>query len=55
MHGICPDNDTARNIEAMISAWSVELHANQFCGLSKRMDDVIREVQDCYALSEAFL
>lgn len=45
--GFHPNNNVARNIEATISAWSVELHANQFCGLSKRMDDVIREVQDC--------
>ncbi len=45
--GFHPDNDVARNIEATLSAWSVELHANQFCGLSKRIDDVIREVQNC--------
>ena len=45
--GFYPDNDKARNIEATLSSWAVELHANQFCGLSRMMDDVIREVQDC--------
>ena len=45
--GFHPDSIAAKHVEAMFSAWAVELHANQFAGLSKRIDDVIREVQDC--------
>lgn len=45
--GFKPNHEKARNIYAQLPPWDIELHANQFCGLSKRIDEGIKEVQDC--------
>ena len=44
--GFDPSNEDARNISAKVASWDIELHTNQYCGLSKRMDNVIQEVQN---------
>lgn len=44
-NGFDPSNEDARNISAQLPPWDIELHGNQFCGLSKRMDSGIDEVQ----------
>ena len=44
-NGYDPSFDEARNISAQITPWDIELHGNQFCALSKRMDSVLEEVQ----------
>lgn len=38
--------DKREHIGVNISSWEVEIHLNQDCGLSNRMDKVIREVQN---------
>lgn len=44
-NGFDPAYETARNISAQISSWDIELHSNQFCGLSKRMDKGVDELR----------
>lgn len=44
-NGFDPSNEDARNINAQLPPWEIELHSNQFCGLSKRIDSGINEVQ----------
>ena len=44
--GFDPNDDEARNISAQLPPWDIELHANQYCGLSKRIDNCIQEVQN---------
>lgn len=44
-NGFDPSNEDARNINAQLSQWDIELHGNLFCGLSQRMDSSIDEVQ----------
>ena len=44
-NGFDPDYETARNISAQISSWDIELHTNQFCGLSNRMDKGVDELR----------
>lgn len=46
-NGFDPSNEDARNISAQLPPWDIELHGNQFCGLSQRMDSGINEVQKC--------
>ncbi len=45
-NGFDPVFEQARNISAQVSLWEIELHDNQFCGLSNRVDLVIKEIQD---------
>lgn len=45
-NGFDPSDEDARNISAQLPPWDIELHTNQFCGLSKKMDASIRFVQD---------
>ena len=45
-NGYDPDYETARNISAQISSWDIELHTNQYCGLSKWIDSGIKDIQD---------
>lgn len=49
-NGFDPSNEDARNISAQLPPWDIELHGNQFCGLSQRMDSVINEVQESIML-----
>lgn len=44
-NGFNPSIEDARNISAQLPPWDIELHANQYCGLSQRMDAGIKEVQ----------
>lgn len=44
-NGFDPNDENSRNISAKLSSWDIELHANQSCGLSMNMDNVIHEVQ----------
>lgn len=44
-NGFDPSNEDARNISAQLPPWDIELHGNQLCGLSQRMDSIINEVQ----------
>lgn len=39
-----PDNETAQNISMNYNGWDVEIHANQNCGLSTRIDGVLGEI-----------
>ncbi len=48
--GFDPNDEGARNISAQMPPWDIELHGNQFCGLSQRMDSVINEVQESIML-----
>lgn len=41
-----PDGKDARNISAKLDSWDIELHNNQFTGLSRRVDRGLKEVQD---------
>lgn len=43
-NGFDPSNEDSRNISAQLPPWDIELHGNQFCGLSQRMDSGINEV-----------
>ena len=43
-NGLNPSNEDARSIQ--VSPWNIELHTNQFCGLSNKIDKVIEEVQN---------
>ena len=45
-NGFDPSDENARNISAQLLPWDIELHTNQFCGLSKKMDAGIRNVQN---------
>ena len=49
-NGFDPSNEDARNISAQMPPWDIELHGNQFCRLSQRMDSVINEVQESIML-----
>lgn len=44
--GFEPNDATARNISARISSWEIELHSNQFIGLSRNIDKGIKELQE---------
>lgn len=44
-NGFDPSLDEARNISAQITPWDIELHGNQYCGLSTRIDSVLEELQ----------
>lgn len=44
-NGFDPPNEDSRNISAQLPPWDIELHTNQFCGLSKRIDSGINKVQ----------
>lgn len=45
-NGFDPSDEDARNISAQLPPWDIELHTNQFCGLSKKMDASIWSVQN---------
>lgn len=45
--GYTPCNDDARNISAKLSPWDIELHTDMYCDLSGKIDQGIKEVQNC--------
>ena len=44
VNGYDPNDDNSRNISAKVGNWDIELHANQFTGLSRRVDNGIKTV-----------
>ena len=44
-NGFDPSGVESRNISAQLPPWDIELHTNQYIGLSKRIDKGIEEVQ----------
>lgn len=44
-NGFDPSYEKARNISARVGTWDIELHGNQYCGLSKKMDTGIENLQ----------
>ena len=45
-NGFTPSLEEARHIGAQIGEWDIELHGNQFCGLSKKIDREIGKLQE---------
>ena len=41
-----PDNDYTRHINMHYGSWVVEIHANQYCSLSSRINNVLDEIHE---------